>query len=75
MTDDRTLPESFRGQNLEGADFSGSDVRGADFTGCNLRSAKFTNAQIGVPRRVGAVLLGLALLVAIPAAWRSVDRR
>jgi len=59
------VARSFRGQDLEGADFSGKDVRGADFTGCNLRSANFTKAKIGVPPRVGAVILGVALLVAI----------
>ena len=62
---DKTVAQSFRGQNLEGADFSGKDVRGADFTGANLRSADFTNCKIGVAPRVGVVILGVALLVAI----------
>jgi len=65
VADDKTVAQSFRGQNLEGADFSGKDVRGADFTGANLRSASFVDAKIGIPPRVGAVLLGLAILVAI----------
>ena len=65
MADDETVPRSFRGQNLEGADFSGKDLRGANFTGANLRSANFTEAQIGVLPRVGVALLGLAILVAI----------
>ena len=59
------MAKSFRGQDLEGADFSGQDLRGADFTGANLRSAKLINAVVGVPPRVGAVILGLALLVAV----------
>lgn len=59
------VAKSFRGQQLEGADFSGRDVRGSDFTGANLSSANFTNAKIGVPARVGAMVLGLAILLAI----------
>ena len=62
---DKTVAQSYRGQGLEGADFSGKDVRGADFTGADLRGANFTNCKIGVAPRVGAVLLGLALIVAI----------
>lgn len=58
---------SFRGQNLEGADFSGKDLRGADFTGANLRSADFRNTSIGVAPRIGLVFLGASLLVAFAA--------
>jgi hypothetical protein len=58
---------SFRGNSLEGADFNGGDLRGADFTGADLRSASFREATFGVPPRVGAVLLGFALLAAIAA--------
>ena len=65
MSDDRTVAQSFRGGQFEGADFSGKDLRGTDFTGANLRSADFTNAKIGVPARVGAALLGVAILVAV----------
>lgn len=65
MADDKAVAKSFRGQNLEGADFSGKDVRGADFTGANLRSADFTKSEVGVAPRVGAVLLGVAILMAI----------
>lgn len=58
---------SLRGQALEGADFSGKDVRGTDFTGADLRSSTFRNATLGVPPRVGAVILGSAMLVALSA--------
>jgi hypothetical protein len=58
---------SFRGRGLAHADFSGSDVRGADFTGADLRSADFTHAKIGVRPRVGAVIMGSSLLVALAA--------
>jgi uncharacterized protein YjbI with pentapeptide repeats len=66
-TADRLIDRSFRGQSLEGADFSGKDLRGADFTGADLRSASFRDAKLGVAPRVGAVLFGLAILVAIAA--------
>ena len=56
---------SFRGRALEGADFSGKDLRGADFTGANLRSASFREAKVGVAPRVGAVILGIGVLIAI----------
>ena len=56
---------SFRGQTLEGADFSGKDLRGADFTGANLRSASFREAKVGVAPRVGGVILGIAIAIAI----------
>ena len=56
---------SFRGQALEGADFSGKDLRGADFTGANLRSASFREVKVGVAPRVGAVILGVGILIAI----------
>ena len=62
---DDAVMHSFRGQDLEGGDFSGRDLRGADFTGANLRSASFREATIGVPPRVGVVILGLGLLVAV----------
>jgi len=56
---------SFRGQALEGADFSGKDLRGADFTGADLRSANFREVKVGVAPRVGAVILGIGILIAI----------
>lgn len=65
MGGERKATQSFRGRNLDGADFSGEDVRGADFTGASLRSADFTNAEVGVSQRVGAMILGVALLAAI----------
>lgn len=58
---------SYRGQDLAGTDFSGTDVRGADFSGANLRAADFSHAKIGVPPRVGAVIMGTSLLVALGA--------
>jgi hypothetical protein len=69
MTDDeipdRPVGQSFRGGALAGADFSGKDVRGADFTGANLRSAIFRDAKFGVAPKVGAVIFGVALLLAV----------
>lgn len=65
MAGNKAAAASFRGHDLEGADFSGQDIRGADFTGANLRSAKFTDAKVGVRPRVGAAILGLAMLVAV----------
>lgn len=62
---DRPVGQSFRGGALAGADFSGKDVRGADFTGANLRSAIFRDAKFGVAPKVGAVILGVALLVTV----------
>lgn len=59
--------KSFRGRNLEGADFSGKDLRGADFTGANLRSASFRETKIGVAPRIGLATLGASLLVALAA--------
>jgi hypothetical protein len=59
--------QSFRGEDLEGADFSRKDVRGADFTGANLRSANFRESTIGVAPRIGLVILGVSLLVALAA--------
>jgi hypothetical protein len=71
MTDEHNTEKlsglSFRGKSLEDADFSGRDMRGADFVGADLRSASFRDATFGVPPRVGAVLLGLAMLAAIAA--------
>jgi hypothetical protein len=68
MTDDDTdklTGRSYRGRSLEEADFSGKDVRGADFTGANLRSVTFRDAVFGVPPKVGAVILGIAMLISI----------
>jgi len=59
--------QSLRGQSLEGADFSGKDVRGADFTGADLRSASFRDSNFGVAPKVGAVVLGIAMLITIAA--------
>ncbi|MHC5917746.1 MAG: pentapeptide repeat-containing protein, partial [Nostoc sp.] len=42
---------SFKGQNLEGANFSYADIRGADFTGANLIGANFSHVQAGLQRR------------------------
>jgi uncharacterized protein YjbI with pentapeptide repeats len=71
MTDD-DIPDkpsgrSFRGQSLEGADFSGKDVRGTDFTGADLRSARFREVKLGVAPKVGALFLGIAMLITIAA--------
>ena len=59
--------QSFRGADLEGADFSRKDVRGADFTGANLRSARFRESRIGVAPRTGLAILGAGLLAALVA--------
>jgi hypothetical protein len=71
MTDDditdKLTGQSFHGRSLEGADFSGTDVRGADFTGADLRSASFRDAKFGVAPKVGAVVLGIAMLISIAA--------
>jgi uncharacterized protein YjbI with pentapeptide repeats len=71
MTDD-DIPDkpsgrSFRGQSLEGADFSGKDLRGTDFTGADLRSARFREVKLGVAPNVGALFLGIAMLITIAA--------
>ena len=68
MTDDDTdklTGRSFRGRSLEETDFSGKDVRGTDFTAADLRLANFRDAVLGVPPGVGAVILGIAMLISI----------
>jgi len=71
MSDEPTIGDgvmqSFRGQDLEGADFTGKDLRGADFTNSNLRSASFRDSKIGVAPRVGVAILGISVLVALIA--------
>ncbi len=42
---------SFKGKNLEGANFSYADIRSADFTGANLKGANFSHAQAGLQKR------------------------
>jgi hypothetical protein len=59
--------QSLVGSSLNGADFSGKDLRSTDFTGADLRSATFRNSKFGVEPKVGAVVLGLAMLITIAA--------
>ena len=68
MTDNDTddlVGRSLRGRSLVGADLSDRDVRGADFTGANLRSVSFRNSIFGVPPKVGAAILGIAMLISV----------
>jgi len=57
----------FSGKSLRGADFSGSDLRGADFTGADLRDASFREVKFGLRPRVGVMILGVGILIAIAA--------
>lgn len=59
--------EILRGGSFEGQDFDGHDLRGADFTGANLRSTRFGGAKLGVPPRVGALILMAAIIVSVGA--------
>ena len=40
------MPESFKGKNLDGADFSGQALDGADFRGASLVGARFAGATL-----------------------------
>jgi uncharacterized protein YjbI with pentapeptide repeats len=59
--------QSFRALDLTGADFSDADVRGADFSDASLVGANFAHARIGAPPRAGAIIIGVAMLVAVVA--------
>ncbi|MBD2254758.1 pentapeptide repeat-containing protein [Nostoc parmelioides] len=49
---------SFKGQNLEGANFSYADIRSTDFTGANLKNAHFSKADIRGAKFINAILIG-----------------
>lgn len=71
MTDDGAEPGvdrgSWRGRALQRVDFTGDDLRGADFSGADLTAASFRDARLGVPPRVGVVVLGGAVIIATAA--------
>ena len=62
--DRRVDPRSWRGRTLQRVDFAGVDLRGADFSGADLTAASFRDARLGVPPRVGVVVLGGAMIIA-----------
>jgi uncharacterized protein YjbI with pentapeptide repeats len=59
----RLLGQSFRGQNLSGANFSHSDIRGTDFSGANLHCANFSHCRAGLPPRQRILILISSLLL------------
>ena len=54
---------SFKGQNLEGANFSYADIRSSDFTGANLTGASFSHAQTGLQKRWAVFLVCICWLL------------
>ncbi|MBW4635406.1 MAG: pentapeptide repeat-containing protein [Iphinoe sp. HA4291-MV1] len=54
---------SFKGQNLEGANFSYADIRSADFSGANLRGANFSHAKAGLQKRWATFLVLVSWLL------------
>ena len=56
--------ESFKGENLAGADFSGCDIRSADFSKTNLTGAKFIEVRAGKQQQwaIRLFLFSLVLL-------------
>lgn len=57
--------KSFATESLRAANFEGADLRGADFTMADLSNASFRNARVGVPPRVGAVILIASLALSV----------
>ncbi len=55
--------ESFKRQNLAGADFSGCDIRSANFSRTNLTGAKFVGAKAGLQKRWAIALTLISLLL------------
>nr|WP_322666202.1 pentapeptide repeat-containing protein [Dendronalium sp. ChiSLP03b]MDZ8208993.1 pentapeptide repeat-containing protein [Dendronalium sp. ChiSLP03b] len=54
---------SFKGQNLEGANFSYADIRSTDFTGANLRGANFSHTTAGLQKRWAIFLVCVSWLL------------
>ena len=48
------MSDTFKGQNLDGADFSGQSLDGADFRGASLVGAKFAHARLSGAQFRGA---------------------
>ena len=61
--------QSFKGQDLTGADFSNADIRGGSFKGAILKGANFANAKGGVTKKSFVVYLLLILVLSVLAGF------
>jgi len=64
--------QSFKGQDLTGADFSHADIRGVNFKGAILKGANFTNAKGGLTKRSYALLMLIIVIISAIAGILTV---